>query len=344
MSVRTFAAQPAEQRGLPRDGVRLLVASATGLVHARFHDLAAHLRPGDLLVVNDSATVPGQVDGVVVSGDRPADPVVVHVGARLDDGSRVVELRTAPDAAEPVLDARPGLLVDLGGRVTVALVAPYPREGSSPTGRGTRLWRARASGPLNAHLREVGRPIAYGYLDHPYPLEAYQTVFSVRPGSAEMASAARPFTPELVTRLVACGVGVAPVTLHTGFSSQEAGEWPQPEWFEVPAATADAVAATRARGGRVVAVGTTSTRALESAVDAGGRVRARSGWTEHVVTPSTPPRVVGGLVTGWHDPTASHLLLVRAVAGDALTARAYDAAADEGYLWHEFGDAGLFLP
>jgi S-adenosylmethionine:tRNA ribosyltransferase-isomerase len=169
-------------------------------------------------------------------------------------------------------------------------------------------------------------------------------VFSARPGSAEMASAARPFTPELVTRLVAHGVGVVPVTLHTGFSSQEAGEWPQPEWFEVPPATADAVVATRARGGRVVAVGTTSTRALESAAAPGGRVRATSGWTEHVVTPDHPPRVVDGLVTGWHDPTASHLLLVRAVAGDDLTRRAYDAAADGGYLWHEFGDAGLFLP
>ncbi len=99
--VHAFAAEPAEQRGLPRDGVRLLVAAPDRVLHARFRDLAEHLRAGDLVVVNDSATVPAEVDGVVTSGRRPADPVVVHVGARLDDGSRVVELRTSPHAADP---------------------------------------------------------------------------------------------------------------------------------------------------------------------------------------------------------------------------------------------------
>ncbi len=158
-----------------------------------------------------------------------------------------------------------------------------------------------------------------------------------------MPSAGRPFTEEIVTRLVARGVAVAPVTLHTGFSSQEAGEAPQPEWYDVPAATARLVTSTRAAGGRVVAVGTTVTRALESAVDHAGRVVARSGWTDRVVTPADPPRVVDGLVTGWHDPGASHLLLVEAVAGPALTQAAYDAASSGGYLWHEFGDAGLLL-
>jgi len=107
--------------------------------------------------------------------------------------------------------------------------------------------------------------------------------------------------------------------------------------------TARQVNAVRAGGGRVVAVGTTVTRALESAVD-DGRVVAREGWTERVVTPAHPPVVVTGLVSGWHDPAASHLLLVEAVAGPDLTQRAYDAASTGGYLWHEFGDAGLFLP
>ena len=343
--VHAFAAEPAERRGLPRDGVRLLVATADGVVHARFHDLAEHLRAGDLVVVNDSATVPAEVDGVVTSGRRPADPVVVHVGARLDDGSRVVELRTSPHAADPVLDAVPGDTVDVRGTTTLTLLEPYPHPGSSPTGTGNRLWRAQVSGEtVRRVLERHGRPIAYGYLDHRYPLEAYQTVFSVRPGSAEMPSAARPFTPDLVTRLVARGIGVVPVTLHTGFSSQEAGEAPQPEWFEVPGATAAAVRATREAGGRVVAVGTTVTRALESAAGADGVVRATSGWTTRVVSCDDPPQVVTGLVSGWHDPQASHLLLVEAVAGPRLTQEAYDAAVTGGYLWHEFGDAGLFLP
>ena len=164
------------------------------------------------------------------------------------------------------------------------------------------------------------------------------------PGSAEMPSAGRPFTATLITRLVARGVSVAPMTLHTGVSSQEAGEAPQPERFEVGAHTARLANAARESGHRVVAVGTTVTRALESAVDADGRVVARSGWTERVVTPRQPPLVVTGLVTGWHDPQASHLLLVEAVAGAALTQRAYDEAVRERYWWHEFGDAGLFLP
>jgi S-adenosylmethionine:tRNA ribosyltransferase-isomerase len=197
---------------------------------------------------------------------------------------------------------------------------------------------------LEDHLARHGRPIAYGYLDRRYPLAAYQTVFASRPGSAEMPSAARPFTTTLVTRLISAGVGVAAVTLHTGVSSQEAGEAPQPEWREVPAITARLVTATREEGGRVVAVGTTVTRALESAVGPDGQVHEARGWTDRLVSRDDPARVVDGLVTGWHDPDASHLLLVESVAGPDLTQRAYDAAVAGGYLWHEFGDAALLLP
>ena len=341
-----FAPAPPERRGLSRDGVRLLVADAErGIAHVRFHDLADHLRAGDILVVNDSATVAGQLDAT--SGRL--GPVVVHVAMPLDDGTWVVEVRRAPDADRAVLDALAGDELEIAaGRTRLRLEAPYPREGSSPTGSGNRLWRATASGtPLPQAARRYGRPIAYGYLTDRYPLADYQTVFGIRPGSAEMPSAGRPFTAELITRLVARGVAVAPVTLHTGVSSQEAGEAPQAERYAVPAATAAAVNAARAGGGRVVAVGTTVTRALESAVatdDAGTRVVAASGWTERVVTPADPPRVVDGLLTGWHDPAASHLLLVEAVAGEELTQAAYRAAAAGRYLWHEFGDSGLFLP
>jgi S-adenosylmethionine:tRNA ribosyltransferase-isomerase len=209
------------------------------------------------------------------------------------------------------------------------------------------LWRASVSGDVAEEVARRGRPIAYGYLDRRYPLAAYQSVFSVRPGSAEMPSAARPFTADLVATLVARGIQIAPITLHTGVSSQEAGEAPPPEWFEVTPTTARIVEETRDAGGRVVAVGTTATRALESAaVSDRGRstVRPARGWTDRVVTPQQPPLVVDGLVTGWHDPQASHLLLVEAVAGRALAQRAYDEAVAGGYLWHEFGDAALLLP
>ncbi len=335
----SFAPAPAESRGVARDATRLLVARPTGITHARFHDLVDHLSPGDLVVVNNSATVAGQVDAVSTRHGA----VVVHVATPLDDGTWVVELRTAPDAARAVLDAQPGDRLTLS-HATVDLLEPHPHEGSSPTGTGNRLWRARAVGDLERALRRSARPISYGYLDRGYPLAAYQTIFGTRPGSAEMPSAARPFTTDLVTRLVSTGVAVAPITLHTGLSSQEAGEAPQPERFEVTASTAAAVNAVRAGGGRVVAVGTTATRALESAVAGDGRVVPRAGWTDRVVTPADPPRVVSGLISGWHDPAASHLLLVEAVAGVELTQTAYDAAVAQGYLWHEFGDAALFLP
>jgi S-adenosylmethionine:tRNA ribosyltransferase-isomerase len=162
--------------------------------------------------------------------------------------------------------------------------------------------------------------------------------------SAEMPSAARPFTPAVLDGLAARGVAVARVVLHTGVSSPEAGETPLPERFTVPRATARAVEATRAAGGRVVAVGTTATRALETVADPGGRVRAGRGWTDLVLGPDRPARAVDGLLTGWHEPQASHLLLLAAVAGPALVDRAYAAAVDRGYRWHEFGDSCLLLP
>jgi len=335
------AAVPPERRGLRRDQVRLLVAGPSGLVDTQFHYLPDYLRAGDLLVVNNSATVPAETDGTLTgaSGDHS---VVVHVATRLTE-LPVVELRSAPDAASPVLDAKPGQRVVLAGPVTLTLHAAYPRPDSSPTGVGNRLWSVRVDGDLDGLLARAGRPIAYGYLDGRFDLGDYQTVFSAVPGSAEMASAARPFTPEVVARLVSRGVALAPITLHTGVSSQDAGEAPAPEWFEVSASTAAQVDATHATGGRVIAVGTTSTRALESAAQPDGTVVAASGWTDVVISPHRPVRVVDGLVTGWHNPDASHLLLVESVAGRELTQRAYDMAVANGYLWHEFGDAGLLL-
>jgi S-adenosylmethionine:tRNA ribosyltransferase-isomerase len=199
-------------------------------------------------------------------------------------------------------------------------------------------------GGVTAYLDRVGRPIRYSYVHHDFGLAAYQTVFAREPGSAEMPSAGRPFTADLVTELISRGIGLAPVLLHTGVSSQEAGEPPQPERFAVPEATARQVNMTRAWGHRVVAVGTTVTRALESAADAGGVVRARRGWTDLVLGPSRPARVVGGLVTGWHAPGASHLQLLESVAGADLVKGAYAAALSGEYRWHEFGDSCLLLP
>jgi S-adenosylmethionine:tRNA ribosyltransferase-isomerase len=331
-----YAAEPPEARGLARDGVRLLVARPGTVEHTRFHDLPAYLRRGDLVVVNTSATLAAAVDG-----RRAGAPVTVHFSAALPDGTWAVELRPGRRADGPVDGVRPGDVVELpGGRLV--MVSAYPDE----TARNSRLWRARAlvPAPVPAYLRRHGRPIAYSYVPDDWPLESYQTVFAVDEGSAEMPSAGRPFTDRMVTALVTAGVVLAPVTLHAGVSSPEAGEPPFPEPYRVPAQTARLVEHTKAHGGRVVAVGTTVTRALETVSDEDGRVSPGSGWTDLVLGPDRPARVVDGLVTGWHDAGASHLLLLEAVAGRELVASAYSAARAEGYLWHELGDSALLLP
>ncbi|MEA2703545.1 MAG: S-adenosylmethionine:tRNA ribosyltransferase-isomerase, partial [Actinomycetota bacterium] len=209
-----------------------------------------------------------------------------------------------------------------------------------------RLWYAVLSLPdaVPAYLGRVGRPIRYGCPDRAFPLSDYQTVFAREPGSAEMPSAARPFTPEVVTALVSKGVAVTPIVLHTGVSSAEPGEPPYPEPYRVPVETAERVNAAHRSGRRVIAVGTTVTRALESAADESGTVHPSHGWTELMVTPERGARVVDGLLTGWHPPAGSHLLLVEAVAGRAAIDRSYAAALELGYRWHEFGDVHLLLP
>jgi S-adenosylmethionine:tRNA ribosyltransferase-isomerase len=335
------ATEPPEARGLARDEVRLLVArDRSPLRHTVFRDLPQALHRGDLLVVNTSDTEPAAVDGHRSDGR----PVTLHVSGPAPDGLHVVELRT-PDGTR-VRDGRAGDDVMLPCGVVATLLTGHP---DPHVAVGSRLWRARipVAGGLRAWLAAEGRPIRYSYLHGHWPIEAYRTIFA-RPkpefGSAEMPSAARPFTQAVLDGLRARGVGIAELVLHTGVSSLEADETPLPERYRVPAATAEAVNATHAAGGRVIAVGTTATRALETVADTTGRVVAGSGWTHLVLGPDRPARVVDGLVTGWHEPGASHLLLLEAVAGPRLVARAYTAALDRDYLWHEFGDSCLLLP
>jgi S-adenosylmethionine:tRNA ribosyltransferase-isomerase len=331
------ATGPPESRGLARDAVRLLVASPMGLQHRRFHDIVDVLTPGDLVVVNTSATLPAAVTAAR-TGDRPS---LVHVAGELDDGSWVVEVR-APDNTGPERGARAGEHVALRGGVALTLAESYPRAGVE----SSRLWRADPSPRVarTPYLMDHGQPVRYGYLSRPWPLRDLQNVYAQEPGSAEMPSAGRPLTPRVIVQLVARGIAVAPIVLHTGVSSPEQHEPPAPERFAVPEVTARLVNSTREGGGRVVAVGTTVTRALETVVDGQGRVSAGSGWTDLVLGPKRPAHAVTGLVTGLHQPEASHLLLLEAVAGRALVRAAYRAATSRGYLWHEFGDAMLFLP
>jgi S-adenosylmethionine:tRNA ribosyltransferase-isomerase len=331
------AREPAEERGLRRDEVRLLVArrSDGSVSHRRFAELDRVLEPGDLLVVNVSATIPAAVSARRPDGER----VTVHFATpapQLADVWWVVELRSA-DGGRP-LRASVGERISLDGGAALELVAPYAS--------GARLLLARfeGAGTVTDHLLRHGRPIRYGYVADQWPLDAYQNVYATTPGSVEMASAGRPFSAELITRLVAGGVLFAPITLHCGVSSPERHEAPMPERFEVPEQTAALIRAVREWGGRVIAVGTTVVRALETAAQPDGSVVAGAGWTSLVVTPARGLWLVDGLITGWHEPEASHLEMLEAAAGPQLLARSYDAALQCGYLWHEFGDSHLVMP
>ncbi len=368
------AHDPPESRGVPRDGVRLLVSrgSAGEISHHRFRDLPGLLLPGDLLVVNNSGTLPAAV--------RVDDGLTVHFSTQLPDGTWLVELRRAiyhngsgTQAHEIPLPAGAVLTLlapvtsmsstaasasELRGRPAAeARRASRPGEANGEhrgkagglggvvfTPQKTRLWRGRLSVAVLPYLRKHGAPIRYSYVTEPWEIEAYQTVFARVPGSAEMPSASRPFTPAVVTDLVSRGVLIAPLTLHTGVSSLEADEDPYPEPFDVPPATGRLVNLVRRSGGRVIAAGTTVVRALESAVGGSGLVVPSAGWTSHVVTPETGVRVVDGLLTGLHEPRSSHLRMLAAFASESLLNDCYEQAIRSGYLWHEFGDVHLLLP
>jgi len=349
------AREPAEVRGTGRDDVRLLVARRDSgrIDHANFPELADLLEPGDLIVINTSATLPAAIP---VRGPdevlrlhlstpaatpflgEPDDARRLHASTPAardaDGGDWLVELRRR---GERFTGGRPGqvLLLPAGG-TAVLLERP----------NGGRLWRAslRLPAPLHDYLARHGEPIRYRHADRAWPLERYQTVYATEPGSAEMPSAGRAFTPELVTRLVAGGVDVAPVVLHTGVSSLEAGERPYPEWYRVPRSTAARVNLARELGGRVIAVGTTVVRALESAIGPDGRVTKGEGRTDLVIEPNTPIRALDGLLSGFHDRDSSHLAMLEAIAGADLLERSYAEAARAGYLRHEFGDLHLLLP
>ena len=327
------ASVPPETRGLARDEVRLLVAGRD-LTETVFRNLPSQLRAGDLVVVNTSATLAAAVDGRRQDGSD----VVVHFASVLDDGTAIIEVRPPGVSFGPVND------VGVGERFALPAGAHVDVLETSPGQHRLHRVSVSVTGSLAALMHRWGRPIAYGYVPERWPLSSYQTVFGTEPGSAEMPSAGRPFTAEVVTDLVRRGILIAPLVLHTGVSSPEVGEPPSAERFRVPPATADLVNHVRIRGGRVVAVGTTVTRALETVASRDGTVRPGHGWTELVLGPDRPARVVNGLVTGWHEPGASHVKLLEAVACPDLVAAAYVEAERRGFLWHEFGDSCLLLP
>jgi S-adenosylmethionine:tRNA ribosyltransferase-isomerase len=321
------ARQPAELRGSGRDDVRLMVSNrATGeIAHAQFRDLPRFLRRGDLLVLNTTATMPAALRARRENGEE----ITLHYSTSLPGDLAVVEPRIA--------DAVAGERLDLPGGARARLLVPYRDS--------RRLWIAQLAlgEPLLEYLRQYGRPITYSYINEPFPISAYQTVYAQEEGSAEMPSAGRAFTRAMLVYLRRSGVQMAKLVLHAGVASLEQHERPYEEWYEVSLRTAERIRATHERGGRVIAVGTTVVRALESSLDAQGNVIASRGWTDLAITPSRGLKVVDGLLTGLHEPRASHLAMLEAIAGREHIDKAYDDALAHGYLWHEFGDLHLII-
>ena len=331
------AHEPPEARsGKTRADVRLLVSNGdTDVAHTTFAELPQYVRAGDALVVNTSATVAAAIAAVGPDGSA----LRIHFSTELPGGLWLVEPRLPVDnTTAPFTGELTGADVEIAGGGHVHMLERF--SGSQ------RLWIATPHVPTTVldHLSQHGEPIRYRHAPGNWPLAAYQQIFGSEPGSAEMPSASRPFTPDLVVDLVRRGVTIMPILLHCGVSSLEAHEMPYPERYRVSDATAAHVNAVHAAGGRVIAVGTTVVRALETATDPQGVVHPATGWTELVVTPERVVRAVDGLVTGWHEPEATHLLMLEAIAGRPALELAYAEAHAGGYLWHEFGDSHLLLP
>lgn len=345
------AHEPPEARGLGRDGVRLMVSRVEddSIGHARFRHFPDFLASGDVLVVNTSATINAAVNAWREGSDgRSGEAIELHLSTPLPGGPPqhwVVELRRlTEEGTAPLLTARPGEWLRLPGGASATLLGPYLPHGRSVSPR-VRLWVAELVGPRDVmdYGATHGHPIRYKYIPARWPLAYYQTVFATEPGSAEMPSAGRAFTPQIVERLKRNGVEIVPLVLHTGVASLESKELTYPERYRVPAGTAAAVNRARACGGRVVAVGTTVVRALETVASPDGFVQPSQGWTDLIITPERGLYAVDAMLTGLHEPRSSHLAMLEALAGRAHLEIAYREALEQKYLWHEFGDLHLIL-
>lgn len=335
---------PPEERGTPRDEVRLLVLhKATGCTeHVRFHQLAEFLDPGDVVIINTSKTLAASLPAYLVqTGSR----LRIHVATKMTQSIYIVERRTG--RGEP--DETPfqiGERIQIGEKGNATAFAMATVIGRFHP--NSRLWYVECHTDLWALSEEIGRPIRYSYLNGERALDEFQTVFARDVGSAEMPSAARPFTARIVNELTRRGIRMGDITLHTGVSSHEV-QGPLmahpflPEWYRVTAQTADMVNEARRQGRRVIAVGTTVVRALATATRENGEVQAQEGWTTTIITPNAPAIAVTGLITGLHESDTSHLAMLYAFVAREKLRVAYEEAADRGYLWHEFGDSNLIL-
>ncbi|MFN8530008.1 MAG: S-adenosylmethionine:tRNA ribosyltransferase-isomerase [Anaerolineae bacterium] len=336
------ASEPPEARGLTRDQVRLMVSHThdSRIDHTLFRRIGDYLEAGDVLAINTSGTLNAALPALHPNGDTGYK---LHLSTVLPDDTWIVEVRRVVGmSTTPFYDAQAGEIYRLPADASVMLLRPHAAYADTPH---KRLWIASLRLPLPVfdYLSAYGAPIRYKYVSKSWQNAYYQTVYANEPGSAEMPSAGRAFTPELITRLIAKGVQIVPLILHTGVASQEAHEAPYEEYYRVPVVTAQVINQARRDGRRVIAVGTTVVRALET-VTRDGVVYPGEGWTTLVISPERGLHAVNGLLTGLHEPAATHLAMLEALVDRRYLIPAYRQAVDQRYLWHEFGDLHLILP
>lgn len=342
------ASEPPEARGLERDEVRLMVSYRTNnrILHTQFSNLGQFLTAGDLLVINTSGTMNAALPATQADGTQ----LELHLSTHLPADLWTVEVReTSTKTTRPFYGMHAGERLHLPHGATATLHVPYQAEQRHPSdgyAKHIRLWIASLDLPCPHadYLARYGFPIRYSYIKQQWPTSYYQTVYVTEVGSAEMPSAGRAFTPRLITQLIAQGVQIAPLLLHTGVASLEEHELPYEEYYRVPIETAQLVNATRLAGKRVIAIGTTVVRALETVTDNNCTTHSGEGWTSEIITPQRGIRAVQGLLTGLHEPRATHLAMLAALASQEHLQTTYAEALRKGYLWHEFGDLHLLLP
>lgn len=325
------ARMPAEYRGIQRDHVRLMTLdTVTGdCSHNFFNKLGSYLVEGDLLVLNNSRTIPA-----VLKGKRGKQTIEIRLSRKLSDREWEALIVGGVITVGEKIDLPGGLTATITGLGTEAplIVLSFSKSGLD----------------LLEIFYQYGEPLHYEYIETPWPIEMYQTVYASVPGSVEMPSAGRAFTWRLLNMLKGKGVNIAYIQLHAGLSYYGNDRWPHPnkhlEEFCVPVKTAELINKTRKNNGRVIAVGTTVVRALETAVNTDGNVEPQEGITSLYIQKGYPLKAVDGLITGFHEPEASHLDLLSAFIDKGLLMKAYKKALADGYLWHEFGDMNLILP
>ena len=340
------ASAPPEARGLRRDQVRLMISnySTNQVKHTRFYNLDKYLNEGDVLVINTSRTR----NSALLASRADGTAVELHLSTHFDDNLWTVEVRAIdePGKTRHLEDTHEGEILSLPGAGSAMLRGPYTSDCIDNSPPSETLWLADLNFPqdVDDYLARYGFPIKYNYVKERWPLSFYQTIYATEFGSAEMPSAGRPFTPRLLKRLVSRGIQIAPLILHTGVSNIETHEPPYKEFYRVTSETAHMVNEARAASRRVIAVGTTAIRALETVNNAAGKKHAGEGWTCLVIAPQRGLRAVNALITGMHEPNASHLAILEALAGRPHIKIAYEEALRKSYLWHEFGDVHLIMP